>query len=331
VSGRGRPEVAVLGAGLMGCWHARYAEAAGGRVVAVVDTDEARGDALAREFRDARVFRELDECLEATAASVVHVCTDGDHATLADRTLAAGRHAVVERPVARSADEARQLVDRASKLRLVLCPVHQFVFQRGFGRMLARRDRLGEIVRIEGTVCTASGDGLGPEGRRDALAAIIPHFVSLFRALIGPVSAVSWHVLASSSDELALVTRAGGTQLSLSASLRGRPPRSELLVIGTARSARLDLVQGNCVWESGGLSPASRAVAPFRQGAVSLSMAAFNLAGRALRREPAFPGLRALIAAAYRAVRQGGPPPVPPEEIVESAELMERLAKSART
>jgi predicted dehydrogenase len=85
------------------------------------------------------------------------------------------------------------------------------------------------------------------------------------------------------------------------------------------------------VWESGGLSRTAKVAAPFRRGATSLSMAAFNLAGRALRRETAFPGLRALIASAYRVVRHGGPPPVPPEEIVEVAELIERVAKSART
>jgi hypothetical protein len=30
-------------------------------------------------------------------------------------------------------------------------------------------------------------------------------------------------------------------------------------------------------------------------------------------------------------VREGGPPPVPPQEIVEAAELMERLVKAARS
>jgi predicted dehydrogenase len=331
VIGRGRPEVAIVGAGLMGRWHARYAKAAGGRVVAVVDADDARGQALARDFRGAVAFRDLEECLPATSASVVHVCTDGDHAGLADRVLGAGRHAIVEKPVSTSAEEARRLVDLAGKVRLVLCPVHQFAFQRGFGRMLAHRDRLGEIVRIEGSVCTAGGDGLDPVRRREALVGVVPHFVSLFRALVGSVSAASWHILASNSDDLALVTRAGTVQLSLSASLRGRPPRNELLVIGTDRTARLDLFHGHCVWEAGGLSRTAKAAAPFRRGAASLSMAALNLAGRALRREPAFPGLRALIGAAYRAVRQGGPPPVPPAEIVEAAELMERLAQSPRT
>jgi predicted dehydrogenase len=326
-----RPEVAILGAGLMGQWHARYARAEGARVVAVIDPDEARAETLARDLSGARVFRTLDGGLEATTASVVHVCTDGDHGDLADRVLAAGRHAIVEMPVAKTVEEARRLVDHATKLRLVLCPVHQLAFQRGFGRMLARRHRLGEIVRIEGAVCTAGGVELDAEARREVVVGSLPHFVSLFRALVGPVSAVSWHVLASTSDDLALVTRTGFTQISLFASLRGRPPRHELLVVGTERSARIDLTHGHCVWESGGLSPTAKAAAPFRRGAASLSMAAFSLAGRALRREAAFPGLRALIASAYRVVRHGGPPPVPPEEIVEAAELMERIAKSPRT
>jgi hypothetical protein len=78
-------------------------------------------------------------------------------------------------------------------------------------------------------------------------------------------------------------------------------------------------------------APAARAAAPFRRSAAGLSMATLNLAGRALRREAAFPGLRALIGAAHRAVREGGPPPVPPEEIVEAAELMERINNAART
>jgi predicted dehydrogenase len=326
-----RPEVAILGAGLMGQWHARYGTAEGARVVAVIDPDEARAETLARDLDGARVFRTLEGCLEATTASVVHICSTGDHGDLADRVLAAGRHAIVEKPVAKTAEEARRLVDHATKLRLVLCPVHQFAFQRGFGRLLARRDRLGEIVRIEAEVCTAGGEGLDADARREVVVGVLPHFVSLFRALVGPVSVVSWHVLASTTDDLALVTRAGLTQISLFASLRGRPPRNELLVVGTERSARVDLFHGHCVWESGGLSRVAKAAAPFRRGAASLSMATLNLAGRALRRETAFPGLRALIASAYRVVRHGGPPPVPPEEIVEVAELMERVDKSART
>jgi predicted dehydrogenase len=313
-----RPEVAIIGAGRIAQWHARYAAAEGARVVAVVDREESRAEALARDFRGAQVFRDVDDCLKVTSASVVHVCTEGDHGDLADRALAAGRHAIVEKPVTRSAEEARHLVDMATNLRLVLCPVHQFVFQHGFGRVLAKRDWLGEIVRMEGAVCTEVPDDLEPSERRDVLIGIVPQFVALFRALVGPVSSVTWHIDGLTSDDLALVTHAGLTQISLFASLRGRPPRNDLLVIGTDRSARMDLFQGHCLWEKDGVTPRARA-------------AMGNLAGRMLRREPGFPGLRALIGAAYRAVREGGPPPVPPQEIVEAAELMERLVKAARS
>src|SRR4051812_22740807 len=198
MSGR-RPEVAIVGAGPTGRLHARQARAAGGRVVAVVDADESRAERLAREH-GARVSADLEECLKSTTASVVHVCEAEDHARLADVALAAGRHAIVESPVTSSSEEARRLVDLSTKLRLVLCPVHPLPFQRGFGRVLAQRDRLGEIVRIEAVLCVAAARGLDPEDRRALLVRSLPHSVSLFRALVGPVSAVSWHVLASTAD-----------------------------------------------------------------------------------------------------------------------------------
>jgi predicted dehydrogenase len=134
---------------------------------------------------------------------------------------------------------------------------------------------------------------------------------------VGPVSAVSWHVLASTADDISLATRAATTQISLFATVRGRPARHELVVVGSARSARLDLTRGQGAWETGRLSETAKT--------------ALSLAGRAVRRGPPDPGLTTLISAAYRAVRQGGPPPVPPEEIVEAAELIERVARSPRT
>ena len=220
----------------------------------------------------------------------------------------------------------------AGKLRLVICPVHQFAFQRGFGRMLAQRDRLGEIVRIEGTVCTAGGEGLAPPARRDLLVGIVPHFVSL---VPGPrrrrLARLPGTCSPRRSDDLAPVTRAGTTQLSL---LRDdartpaaqRAPRRRHGALRPPGSHPRPLRVGGR-WHL----PAARAAAPFRRSAAGLSMAALNLAGRALRREHDFPGLRALIGAAHRAVREGGPPPVPPEEIVEAAELMERINNAART
>ena len=61
-----------MGSGRMGRWHARVRGGGGGRVVALVDTDETRSHVLARDFPGAHVFRDVDDCLTATTASVVH-------------------------------------------------------------------------------------------------------------------------------------------------------------------------------------------------------------------------------------------------------------------
>jgi hypothetical protein len=82
------------------------------------------------------------------------------------------------------------------------------------------------------------------------------------------------------------------------------------------------------VFEHGAASRRDKVLAPFRLGAGVMTGAAVNLAGRALRVEPAFPGLRELIAAFYRSVRDGGDPPIPTDELLETAALFERLAIS---
>jgi len=328
VKERTRLEVAIVGAGLMGQWHARYAVAAGERVAAVVDQRRQRAAELARRFAGARCFESLDECLRAVPSDVVHVCTDGDHAPVSEQALAAGRHVLVEKPAARSAAAARRLVEVAAQRNVRLCAVHQFGFQRGFRELLARRDRLGAIVRIAGVVCTAGGAGGSDLERREILLGITPHFLSLFRILAGPVGALSWQVLVSTPDDLELSARQADTQLSLSLSVRGRPPRNELVVVGTQATARLDLFHGYCVFEHRQGSRRDKVLAPFRLGAGVIAGAALNLAERALRAEPAFPGLRELIAAFYRSVRDGGDPPIPTDELLESAALFERVAIS---
>src|SRR5262249_22646220 len=83
------------------------------------------------------------------------------------------------------------------------------------GGVLAQRDQLGEIVRIEGAVCTEAADEAGPRERREILLGEVPHFVALFRALCGPISAMTWHIDGLTTDDLALVTHAGLTQISL--------------------------------------------------------------------------------------------------------------------
>jgi predicted dehydrogenase len=324
MSGSREIDVAIVGAGLMGRWHARYAEGARGRVVAIVDPREDVAKRLGRRHPKASLYPRLEDALASTQAEVVHVCTGTDsHATLAAEALRAGRHVLVEKPAALSGTEARHLADLARQGGLLLSPVHQFPFQRGFRALMAHRQRLGEILRIALTVATAGGEGRGDSERRALLLEILPHGLSLLRALLGPGVAAELAPVVSTSHELELAGRHGPVGISIVVTLRGRPTRNELALTGTAASAVVDLFHGYSVFETGGASRGDKLLRPFRRGLGLVAGAAGNLVVRAIAGEPAFPGLRPLIAAFYVAVREGGPAPVGAEELVETSEALE--------
>lgn len=321
------PRAAIVGAGLMGRWHARYAARAGAEVAAIVDARADAASALQRRFPRARTFASLEDSLAAGVVDVVHVCTAAEsHARLAETALRAGRHVLVEKPAAASRSEAARLVGLAREKGLRVCPVHQFPFQRGVARMAAGLGRLGELLRAEYVVRSAGGEGLAPEARRALLLGILPHPLSLFRNLLGRGVAVdTWDVIASGEDELELAASDGGLRLRIDIGLRARPTRNELIVTGSRATARADLFHGYAVIDAGGTSRMAKAAAPLRAGTRLLWTAGTNLARRALQREPAFPGLRELIRRFYASIAQDTPPPIDPDEIVETAALIERV------
>lgn len=321
-------DVAIVGAGLMGRWHARYAAAEGARVAAIVDTRSERASELARRFPGARAFSDLGECLRAGSIQVVHVCAHTGRVPLAVEALESGCHVLVEKPAACSEREADRLLEAAGARGLRVCPVHQFGFQRGFRRVLRERSRLGALVRVAGTVCSGGGLGRPSAERRLILAGMVPHFLSLFRALTGPLPPSLWRVLAATEDDLELLARRAEVTLSLSLSLRGRPPRNELVVVGTEATAHVDLFHGFGWLESRPASRWGKAKAPFVAAGTLAAAATGNLLGRALRGERAFPGLRALVGAFYRSLREGGEPPLSAAELRETAACLEYFSSS---
>jgi predicted dehydrogenase len=314
----------------MGRWHAAYAARAGVEVAAIVDPGAEAAASLQRRFPRARAFPTLEECLAASSVDVVHVCTASDsHVRLAEAALVAGRHVLVEKPAAASRVEAARLVGLAREKGLRLCPVHQFPFQRGFARVAARLDRMGELLRAEYVARSAGGEGLAPDARRSLVAFILPHPLSLFRRVLGhAVPAERWDVVASGDDELELVGSDGHRRLRIDIGLRARPTRNELILAGTRSAARADLFHGYAVFEPGRTSRTAKATAPLRAGSRLLWAAGTNLVRRAWDREPAFPGLRELIRRFYASIAQGGPPPIHPDEVVEAAALIERVSRA---
>jgi predicted dehydrogenase len=123
---RDRPaeiDVAVVGAGHLGKIHARVlSEIAGVRLVAIVDTDPKAAKAVASE-RKCAVVPDLAALPASVKAVVVATPTLAHHA-VASVLLDRGIACLVEKPLAATSAEARDLVTRARKARIPLMVGH---------------------------------------------------------------------------------------------------------------------------------------------------------------------------------------------------------------
>lgn len=316
----------VVGAGLMGRFHAAAVEAVGGTLTAVVDREVDRARSLAR---GALVAQSLAE-LAGGAVDVVHVCTPADtHVDVVGEALALGAHAIVEKPVAPDGDATAGLLAAAGRHGAMLVPVHQFLFQPGIRRILARRERLGALVGVQFEAATAGADDgtLGPD---ELVADILPHPLALFVRLVEErPSQLEWLVRRPAAGELRAVADTGGTTLEIVISTRARPTRARLGVTGTRGSAEADLYHGFATFEPGDVSRVWKAARPFTRSATTLAAAGGNLARRAAARETAYPGLRELVRQTYEAIATGTATPIAAEETLAVAQARDAILRAA--
>ena len=138
--------LAVLGTGHLGREHARlYATLPGVTLAGIYDTDPGAAEAAARRAGGCRVFASRDALLGAAEAVSVCVPTPAHH-EVALACLEAGRHVLVEKPIAASPAEARALAEAAARRGLVLQVGH---VERFNPAMLAAAEHLHEPRFVE--------------------------------------------------------------------------------------------------------------------------------------------------------------------------------------
>lgn len=106
--------VAIVGAGGIGAVHARHAARVPGVTLFVFDVDASKATGLAARH-GAKVLSSLDEGVRECDAAVVGVPTDC-HAEVASPWLKAGKAVLVEKPIARTLNEAEGLVQAGGRL-----------------------------------------------------------------------------------------------------------------------------------------------------------------------------------------------------------------------
>ena len=138
---RSRLRIAVIGAGVMGRYHAQiYAGLPGAELVAVVDPDPARRADVASACGCA-AFATLDDLLNAGPIDAASVAAPTSlHFDVTRRLLEAGVHVLVEKPVATEVTQARRLATLSRERGLVLQVGHITRFYRAV-------QHLNEVVR----------------------------------------------------------------------------------------------------------------------------------------------------------------------------------------
>jgi predicted dehydrogenase len=321
---------AVVGAGLMGRWHAHAIGRVGGRVVAVMDPDLQRAEALAARLPGRPVVTpDLERAIHDQGIDVVHVCAPlSAHETIVRQSIDGGAHLLVEKPLAPDAMVTARLHALAADRGVLLCPVHQFLFQPGILHATHALARLGSIRQVDIVACSAGADGHDDEEREQVALDILPHGLALARRLLaGSMADAEWQVGQGPPGEIRATADVAGASIVLSVSMRARPTESSLTLRCDGGTVRANLFHGYATIERGTPSRLDKMGRPFVSSIHALSAAIGNLAVRAVRREPAYPGLRELVRRFHLACAARGPSPISVEESLDVAQVRDRISQ----
>lgn len=120
--------VGVVGCGYWGAKHLRVVHGLGeASEIAVIDTNAVTRSRMAAAFPSARTFADLATALPYVDAVIIATPADR-HADLAMQAIRHGKHVLVEKPMAMSVTEARQLVNAAREMQTTLMIGHTFLF-----------------------------------------------------------------------------------------------------------------------------------------------------------------------------------------------------------
>ncbi|HKP14346.1 MAG TPA: Gfo/Idh/MocA family oxidoreductase [Blastocatellia bacterium] len=220
----GRLKVGIIGAGYIGGLHASVlTRDERVEIVAVHDALGERAEKLARSV-GAIAATSADQLVEASDA--VYIATPNtEHTELALASIRAGKHVFCEKPLATSLDDARRILEAASR--------YEGVFQVGFNRRFAPvyqtlKAMLAETPPHSAHVKMNRGELLNPAWVGDArltggfLYETTIHMLDLLRFLFGEVVSVdvagSAHEYAEMDDFSCLLRFAGGMHATLASS-----------------------------------------------------------------------------------------------------------------
>jgi len=118
------------------------------QVVALCDPQVSRAEELARIHRIPKVYGDFQQMLLAEHLDAVDICSPPrTHAELAIRSLEAGAHTLIEKPMAISTEECDRIIAASKRTEHKICVAHSDLFYPSFlkARELLKRGAIGEF------------------------------------------------------------------------------------------------------------------------------------------------------------------------------------------
>ncbi len=177
--------VGIVGYGYWGPNLARnFQSLADARLAAVCDSDCARLDHLRECQPQVAAFDDIDEMLRCAELDALVVATPvRTHHTLAKAGLLAGKHVLVEKPMAATTDECQELIEIANEKRLTLMVGHTYLYSEAV-RTILKIIASGELGKIRYINCQRLNLGLFQQDINVAWD-LAPHDLSIILRVMG--------------------------------------------------------------------------------------------------------------------------------------------------
>jgi predicted dehydrogenase len=208
------------------------------------ERDPARAAAFSAKVPGGRVWNDLDVMLaDPTVDAVVVATPPRTHHAICKAALMAGKHVLVEKPLATTAEDARDLIEVAESRELVLMPGHTFIYSPPVNKVkeLIDSGELGEVYFV-----TSARMNLGKYQPDGVICDLAPHDLSILLYLLGePVVSVSTSarsVYQEGVPEVAFLTLtfASGTTANVQISWLAPRKVREMVIVGSRRMVQYD-------------------------------------------------------------------------------------------
>lgn len=342
-----RLRAAVIGCGAIAYEHLPYlSKSPLVELVAVCDRSKAAADFVKRRFNASASFTDHVAMLAEAKPEVVHVLTPPQtHVQLTRDCLDAGAHVICEKPMASTAAETIELLEHADKAGRTLVESRNYLFNDpviAITRTI-EEGRLGEIREVDlllslDFVSGPFGDlnltGPGVDLPAGAVHDFLPHLAYLFLHFArhsGDVDQVQGRLANLSGN-----TRIGFDHLDaliVAGQVRGRiritsdvgPDSFRVYVRGSEASLEADLFNPFMRFDGPPNIGKRSALGQMRNG-LSLVRSGFANFRNKVAQHGTYHGMPRMLDAIYASLAQSSAPPIQPAQMIETSQLVDRLA-----